>query len=329
MVRIDRRHFLVLGAGAFVVAAVPLAGRRERLVRRTVPVMGTVADIAIPHGDATAAHRAIDAAFAELRRVDRVMTRFDAASDVGRANAHAAREAVPVTSETATVLREALAWAEASDGTFDPAIGRAIRLWDVNHRTTPPGTGEVRRLAGRRLYRGLDLDHWRGTAAVRFADPDVQLDLGGIAKGHGIDRAVDALRRHGIARAIVTVGGDLYALGEAERGSGWRVGIRSPADPSRVVETLEVADAAVATSGDYFQYFVHAGRRYHHLLDPRSGEPRRTPVRSVTILASSCMAADAAATTVYGMAGGDPGRVLARRAPGSRVIRIIEDPATV
>ncbi|MBI1734419.1 MAG: FAD:protein FMN transferase [Candidatus Rokubacteria bacterium] len=327
MVTLDRRKFVVLGAGAFVLAGLPLAARRERIVRRTLPVMGTVADIAVVHGDVATAQAAIDAALDELRRVDRVMTRFTTASEIGRANASAAREAVLVSAETAGVVRDALAWAEATDGAFDPAIGRAVALWDVTSRTTPPGAHAVRRLAGRRLYRSLDLGGWRGQPAVRFADRDVAIDLGGIAKGYAVDRAAGALRARGIERALVNVGGDLYALGEMERGSGWRVGIQAPDEPARIVEALTVADQAIATSGDYFQFFEHAGRRYHHLLDPRTGEPRRTPVRSVTIAAATCMDADAAATAAFGMSRADADRVLARRAPGARVVRTIDTTA--
>jgi thiamine biosynthesis lipoprotein len=327
MVTLDRRKFLVLGAGAFVVAGLPLAAGRERLVRRTLPIMGTVAEIALMHRDPAQAHAAIDAALAELRRIDTVMTRFTTVSEIGRANIRAAREAVPVSAETAGVIRDALAWAEATDGAFDPAIGRAVKLWDVTSRTTPPGVHEVRRLAGRRLYRALDLGGWRGAPALRFADRDVEIDLGGIAKGYGVDRAADALRARGIERALVNVGGDLYALGEMERGSGWRVGLQAPDEPSRIVETFSVADGAIATSGDYFQYFEHAGRRYHHLLDPRTGEPRRTPVRSVTVAAATCMAADAAATAAFGMSPAEADRVLARHAAGARVVRVIDTTA--
>jgi thiamine biosynthesis lipoprotein len=118
-------------------------------------------------------------------------------------------------------------------------------------------------------------------------------------------------------------------MGEAERGEPWTVGIQSPDDPGRIIETVSLRDAAVATSGDYMQFFVHAGRRYHHLLDPVSAEPRQTAVRSVTVQASTCTAADAAATAVYGMAPDAAARVLRHRAPGSRIVRVIGTTTTV
>ncbi len=319
-----RREAVTLGVGAFVVASIPLAARgRQALVRRSIPVMGTIAELAVVHRDPQQAHAAIDAAIEELQAVERLMTRFSQTSDIGRANRLAATRPVSVSPRTAAVLREALAWAEASDGEFDPCIGRAIRLWDVGHRQVPPPEDAVRPLAGRGFYRGLDLDTWRGSPVVRFGNPGVEVDLGGIAKGYGVDAAVNSLQRRGITQAIVNVGGDLFALGESEAGEPWRVGVRSPHDPSRLAGEVAVSDGAVATSGDYLQYFSHGGRRYHHLLDPTTAAPRRTAVHSVTVAASTCLAADAAATAVYGMAPERAERLLRARAAGARVVRTI------
>jgi len=327
-VSLTRREALALGIGAFAVVAGPLAVRRRPgLVRRTVPVMGTVAEFAVVPGGRTPAQAAIDAAVDELRRVERLMTRFSETSDVGRANRLAAVRAVVVSGETALVLGEALAWAAASDGRFDPALGRLIRLWNVGERRTPPPEAAARALAGRRLYREVELDTWRGEAVVRFTDRDVEVDLGGIAKGYGVDRAVAVLRREGVRQAIVNVGGDLYALGASADEAPWRVGIRSPEDPDRMVETLEVRDAAVATSGDYLQYFQHGGRRYHHLLDPVTGEPHRTPVHSVTVRAGTCLVADAAATAVFGMGDLRAATLLEARAAGARVVNVVSERA--
>ncbi len=301
----SRRGLLALGVGAFVVAAVPFAvGGRRRLVRRRVPAMGTLAELAVVHEDERAAHAALDAALDELSAVEASMSRFLPESDVGRANRRAARAPVAVSRPTATVLETALFWAEATDGEFDPCLGRAVGLWDVKHRQAPPPARRVEALAGRRLYRALELDEWRGQPVVRFRDGDVALDLGGIAKGYGVDRAVAALRDRGVENGLVNVGGDLYALGVSEDGDPWRVGVRSADDPTRLATTLTVTDMAVATSGDYEQFFSHAGERYHHLLDPATGAPRRTRARSLTVTAATCMTADAAATARFGSANG-------------------------
>lgn len=309
-----RREFLALGVGVFVVTAVPFAAwRHRRVVRRSLPVMGTVADIIVVHADADRAAMAIDAAMAELFAVERSMSRFRLDSDIGRANAGAASAPVLVGDATAEVIREALHWARASDGAFDAAIGRVVELWDVTHRSEPPPVDGVRRLAGRRLHRAVEIGSEGGRAAVFFTTSDVHLDLGGIAKGYGVDRAIDALRAHGISDALVNVGGDLYALGHAVDGSSWRVGVRSPADPGALVATVEATDCAIATSGDYEQFFRYHGVRYHHLMDPRTAAPSRVAMHSVTVRAARCVDADAGATAVFGMAAGGAEAVLASR----------------
>ncbi len=318
---LTRRELIALGAGAFVVAALPAARRRPApLIRRTLPLMGTLAEIAVVDRDARHGQAAIDAAFDELRFVEQAMTRFDAASDIGRANRLASVDGVRVGPATAAVIVEALAWATSSDGAFDPAVGRLVETWDVTRRREPPPVEALRPLTARRLHRFVDVSTVPGREAVRFTDPAVALDLGGIAKGWGVDRAVDALRRRGIAGALVNVGGDLYALGEGTDGP-WRVGIRSPFEPGRLVGRLDLSDAAVATSGDYFQYFSWRGRRYHHLIDPATGAPRRAAEHSVTVRAATCLHADAAATAIFGMSEAAAARLLAARAPGATVIR--------
>lgn len=321
----DRREFLAFGLGAFAVAALPgpfRARTRKRLVRRTVPVMGTVAELAVVDRSEGHAHRALDAAVAELRRVDALMTRFRDDSDVGRANLAAASRPVAVASETARVLQTALVWARASDGAFDPCVGRAVRVWDVGHRQVPPSGSELRGLPGPGLWRSLEVETSGSVPRVRYHDPAVSLDLGGIAKGRGVDLATRALRDHGIFQALVNVGGDLVALGASENGDPWEIGVRSPEDPSRVTTTLELVDGAVATSGDYLQSFRYHGRRYHHLLDPTTGEPRRTGMRTMTVRAGCCMDADAGATAVFGMEPGRAGEVLAAVRREARVAHV-------
>jgi FAD:protein FMN transferase len=317
----SRREFLGLGLGAFVVAAVPWAARRrDARARRSIPVMGTVAEVIVVHRDAGRAQAAIDAAFAELRGVEATMSRFLADSDIGRANRGAAAGPVIVSAATAAVLMEALRWAEASDGRFDPALGRAVELWDFGQRTAPPAADAVRRVAGGELYRELEVARRRGEAVVAFHRPEIAVDLGGIAKGWAVDRAVDALRAHGVRHALVNAGGDLYALGRSPEGDPWEIGVQSPVDSRALITTLRLEDEAVATSGDYHQGFDHGGRRYHHLLDPRTGEPRRTAAHTVTVAAGTCVAADAATTAVFGCAHADAARILAAAGPGARII---------
>ncbi len=311
----DRREFLTIGVGVFVALSLPASLRRYTpLVKRTIPLMGTIAEIQIVHGDERFAVDAIDAAISELRWVESTMTRFRSDSDIGRANLGAGRDAVRVTAESGAVIATALRVALVSDGRFDPAIGAASELWDVLNRHEPPAADRVERLAARNMWRKVDVSADAGSdgALVRFNDSDLRLDLGAIAKGYAIDRAADVLRRRGVRHAIITVGGDLYALGRSPEGEPWTVGIRSPHDRDELVSTLHVSDRAVATSGDYERFFSWRGHRYHHLIDPLTAAPRSTSFHSATVLADHCMDADAAATAVFGMPR-DAALAIARR----------------
>ena len=321
----SRRDFISLGVGAFVVGSLPLAlgGRRRQLVRRTLPLMGTLGEVAIVHGDERYAQGAIDAAFQEMKRVEDILTRYRGDSEVGRANRLASSAPQVVSGETAGVLRKSLEWAEASEGAFDPCLGQAVGLWDVMNRHQPPSAAEVHRFAGRNLFNALEVGRSEGRDVVRFHEEDMGVDLGGIGKGYGVDRAVTVLRDWGIQDALVSLGGDLYAMGLSEDGDPWQVGIQSPDDAQGVVATLPMTDRGVATSGDYQRYFDWGGHRYHHLLDPGTGAPSLVDLRSVTIAAESCMAADAAATTAFVSSVTQAVGVMKRLAPGSEVVYTI------
>lgn len=322
--QLGRREFLGFAVGAFVVAAVPIARRRPvGVVRRTVPVMGTLAQFAVVHRDPVYAHAAIDAGVAELQWVERTMTRFNDVSDIGRANLFARRDAVEVSDETALVTAEALRWASALDGRYDPAAGAIVTLWDVKNRHEPPPAQRVAELRDRRFHSAVEVGRRGARSVLRFHDADARLDLGSCAKGYGVDRAVAALRRRGIEKAIVVAGGDVYALGTGPDDEPWTVGIQSPVDEREIAATLRLADRAVATSGTYRQFFRYRGQKYHHIMDPATAQPRATTMQSLTIVADSVMHADAATTALFGMSESDVVRELARNLPGAELGRII------
>lgn len=320
--RASRRAFLALGGGALVVAAVPWATRQRRGVyRRTLPVMGTIAEVTVVHPSAARAQDALDAAFAELTRIERLMTRYQRTSDVGRVNEAAPGVPVAVTAETAGVVLAAMDWAVASDGAFDPAMERVTSLWNVEERTSPPPADAVRRLAARHFYKALELGVRGGAPVIIRHDADVAIDLGAIAKGYAVDRAGEVLRMHGVHDGVVRVGGDLVALGAPPDGDAWRIGIRSPASESVLIGEVDVSNAAIATSGDYQRFFMYQGVRYHHLMDPQTAAPRRTPMHSITVRAATCMHADAAATSCYGMPSTAAASLLTARPARPEIVR--------
>lgn len=235
----------------------------------------------------------------------------------------AAGETVPLTAEDAASLRQAQQLARDGDELFNPAIGRLIALWGFHSDDPPlgppPAPEEIRRLVEARP--SMDDLVFDGDG-VRSVNPALQLDMGGSHKGYAVDKAIDALRALGISNAIVNAGGGLHAIG-AHGDRPWRVGIRHPAKPG-IIASLQIrGDESVHTAGNYERYFDYQGRRYHHILDPRSGYPAEG-VLSVTVVHPDGTVADAAddALFVAGVAGW---KEIARRMGLTQVMLIDAD----
>lgn len=246
-------------------------------------VFGTLVEVSVfdaPEAQARAATAAVLARFDQLHRQLHAWQ----PSELSRLNAALTRgERATVSPELAAMLRDAQTYAAQSDELFNPAIGGLVALWGFHADAAPtrvPDSAAVAAWAARQP-RMADLVLEGNTVASR--NPAVQLDLGGYAKGRALDDAVAVLKAHGIRNALVNIGGNVIALGRhGERP--WRVGIQHPRQPGTLA-TLDLEDGeAIGTSGDYQRYFEANGRRYCHLIDPRSGMPAAA-MQSVTVLA--------------------------------------------
>jgi len=278
---------------ALLLALLMLPGCEERpqRVSRSQLLMGTVVDIVV-NAPPDLAESAIDAAFAEMRRIENQMSSHVEKSDVWRLS-HSSGP-IEVSAETSEVLRLGLAVARQSGGAFDLSLGGLKQLWGIETATPRiPDDDEIRA-----ALQGTGPDALRLEGQTAFKQqPALQIDLGGIAKGFAIDRAVAVLRQAGVRHASVNAGGDLRLLGD--RGDRpWRIGIQHPRRSGELLATLELAETAVVTSGDYERYFERDGIRYHHLFDPQTGRPARD-CQSVTVVADEAMLADALATAAF------------------------------
>ncbi|MCA1977599.1 MAG: FAD:protein FMN transferase [Thiobacillus sp.] len=272
------------------VCVLLLAGcaREPEVVKQQAYVFGTLVEVSVAGAPDAQAEAAIAAVLARFDALHRQLHAWQP-SELSRLNAALARgESMQVSPGLAALLKDAQALAVQSGELFNPAIGGLIALWGF-HADTPrahvPDSSAVAAWVKRRP-RMSDL-HLDGDT-VSSANPAVQLDLGGYAKGAALDEAVVILKRHGIRHALVNIGGNVIALGE-RNGRPWRVGIQHPRQAG-VLATLELANGeAIGTSGDYQRYFEANGRRYSHLIDPRTGFPA-AGMRSVTILVSGAHA---------------------------------------
>jgi thiamine biosynthesis lipoprotein len=257
--------------------------------------MGThlaYAGFTTPSLDAGALRSLYDAATREIERLERLMTTWDPQSEVSRVNSAAGRSPVPVSQETFDVIRESLHASELSEGTFDVTFQTLHGLWkfDEDLDPHPPSQEAVRALVQYVGYRHVKLDPSKRT--VFLDEPHVRIGLGGIAKGFAVDRAVAVLDRGGVRSFYVQAGGDLFARGTKPDGTPWIAGIRDPRGPEGdYFATMPVSDHAFSTAGDYERTYVVGGKRYHHIIDPRTGYPA-TESRSVTIWAPTALLAD-------------------------------------
>lgn len=242
-----------------------------------------------PALDAAAVRRTFDAALAEIQRIEALMTTWRD-SELFRVNQSAATAPVAVGQETFDLLAESVRIGALSSGTFDITFESLHGLWKFDHDLDPhpPSDAAIRALLPLLDYRHIRLDP--ATRTVALTKPGVKVSLGGIAKGYAVDRAVKVLDDAGLTSFFVQAGGDLFARGKKPDGSEWSAGIRDPRGPAPFA-LIPLSDHAFSTAGDYERAYIVDGKRYHHILDPRTGRPA-TASRSVTIWAKTALLAD-------------------------------------
>jgi len=263
------------------------------VVKQSREVMGTLAQVTAIANDDEAARRAVEAAYARLDDVNRLMSDYIADSEIGRLNQLSVNESRTVSDETFTCLTRALEIAERSGGAFDVTCRPLVALWrQAAKRDSLPTEAELTAVRAAIGSDKLTLDA-AGRTITLLAD-GLQIDLGGIAKGYALDLAAEAMQSAGATGGLVDVGGDIVAFGTRRDGRPWRVGVRHPFEPGLIAQ-LEVTDSAVATSGLQQRFFEIQGERYSHIVDPRTGRPA-AEAPSVTVIADDGTTADAWAT---------------------------------
>lgn len=270
----------LLGSAAWLPSA--FASTPAPVQREARALMGTRLDIVAEGDNHQQLRTALDHAWHAMERLAAMMTRYDPASTVSAINRAAGLHAVAVDAELMAVLDTAQKLAAHTQGAFDITVG-ALKAWhfDAGQSTLPPASDieAQRRLVG---YRGLELNPRAGTA--RLAQRGMALDLGGVAKLPILEAGMKTLQQHGIANAMLNGGGDVLIAGRL-RDRPWRVGLRDPRAPEKMLGVLALeGQAIVASSGDYERFFMAQGERQHHILDPHTGRPTHGP-HGVSLLA--------------------------------------------
>jgi len=284
--------------------------------------MGSRFEITAVHSDDKACQAAIDAAYAEIERIESILSEWREDSPTSEVNRKAGVEPVVVPEEMFNLVRRAIKVSKLTNGAFDITFHTVGRLWNFKSHDSPiPSDTDIQAAMKDMGYSHIVLDETRHT--IYLDRPGTRFGFGAIGKGYAANRAVFVLRAHGVTGGIVNAGGDLVVFGTQEGGSSWRVGIANPLDRDQVFAWLDVTDQAIVTSGDYENYIELDGKRYSHILDPRTGYPVEE-LRSVTIVCPDGELADALATGVS-VLGIQKGLELVNRLNGVEAMLVDKD----
>ncbi|HNQ22603.1 MAG TPA: FAD:protein FMN transferase [Phycisphaerae bacterium] len=313
-----RAHWLRLTVLGLLLLSGCRRGPEAHTVRRSREVMGTFAEITAVAPDEAVAEAAVEAAYGRLNRVNDLMSTYRPDSEISRVNQLAPGQSLAISPETFHVLERAQAFAEATGGAFDVTCRPLLLCWreasEAGRLPTPEQLDAARARVG---WQKLTL-----AADGRSASPavaGVQVDLGAIAKGYALDLATEALREAGAVAGLVNVGGDVRGFGSRADGEPWQIGIRHPFRQA-LFGRIRLVDRAVATSGIQQRFFEVDGRRYSHIVDPRTGRPAEQ-APSVTVVAPDGLTADAWATA-FSVLSVEEGRGMAEDLPNVKVLWI-------
>ena len=300
-------------AGLMALLLVEHRAPTTGLVRITGPTMGTsytVQLLALPPGKTVDDVRRV--VEGRLESINATMSTYVSDSEVSRLSRHSAPTWFPISSETAKVIAEAQRVSHLTAGAFDITVAPLVRLWGFGGNKTPTALPNEADIAPHRSHVGVSkLELKLQPPSIRKLDAGTEVDLSGIAKGYAVDAVSDELKKLGAESFWVDIGGDLRVGAEKAPGAPWVAAIERPTEHERSAETrISLTQRAMATSGDYRNFFTRNGERFSHTIDPRTGKPVTHTLASVSVVAPNCMEADALATAFL-VLGPEPGYRMA------------------
>jgi len=287
---------LLLFCSIFILSA--CSPQKEKVYRKSKILMDTIITVNVVSHSAEDANRAIEQAFSEIKKLDKFLNFFSDKSELSEINRNAGKKPVRVSRDTFEVIEKAIHSSEKTNRAFDITIGPLISLWDF-HNKVKPEEKTIRQKIRLVNYKDIILD--KNASSVYLNKKGMRIDLGGIAKGYAADKAVAAMKRNGIKSGLVSIAGDIKAFGLKPDGKPWKIGIRNsrPAnEDDDIMATIELTDMAISTAGDYERYFIIDNKRYHHILDPKTGYPA-DKCRSVSIIAKDGFITDSFSTGIF------------------------------
>lgn len=266
---------------AFIFLSLLSGCSRLKTVQKTESIMGTDVTITVVAKSNSEGEAAIDAGMGELRRLDAMMSLYKDTSELTRVNLAAGKHPVAVSPEMIEIVERAKEISRLSRGVFDVTIGPLVVLWQMRLKENAvPTDAEIARARARVGYQNIIVD--KKVSTLYLAKPNMIMDFGGM-KGYMADRAADTLKKRGVNDAVIAVAGDIWVLGHREDGKPWSIGVQHPREKDKILCVLELSDKYITTSGDYERFVIREKKRYHHIIDPRTGKPSKGVISATLI----------------------------------------------
>jgi thiamine biosynthesis lipoprotein len=254
---------------------------KSKTMQKTESIMGTEVTITVVARSYEEGETAIEAGMAELRRLDAMMSLYKDDSEITRVNLAAGKSPVKVSPEMIEVVEHAAEISKLSGGAFDVTIGPLVVLWQMRLKEgKPPTDAEIAKVRPLVNYRNIVID--KKASTIFLKKPGMIMDFGGM-KGYTADRVASIFKKRGINNAIIAVAGDIWVLGHREDGKPWRIGVQHPREHDKTLAVLDLSDKYISTSGDYERFVIKENKRYHHIIDPRTGKPSKGTISATLI----------------------------------------------
>jgi thiamine biosynthesis lipoprotein len=271
----------------------------KQAYKRSLKLMGSRFDITVVAGDSITANIYIDIAIDEIRRIEKIISSWDEYSQTSKVNKYAGIKPVKVDKELFDLVERAIGISKLTDGAFDISYASIDNIWYFDGRMTEmPSELAIKKSVARIGYRNIILD--KDSSTVFLKDCGMKIGFGAIGKGYAADKAKDLLISKGVTAGIINASGDMNVWGKQPNGSDWNIAITNPLNKNKAFAILPLTNGAVVTSGNYEKYVDFNGKRYSHIIDPRTGYPA-SGIISVTVFATKAELADALATSVFVM----------------------------
>ncbi len=282
--------------------------KQDKIYKESRIVMDTFCTITVVSPSQERAGEAIEAGFAEIKKLEGLLNYFSPESEITAINRAAGNRPVKVSKETLEMVKKAVETADATDGAFDPTIAPVIKLWKFSRQTSNhsiPSRNVIKNALRLVNYKKIKIND--SSSEIYLEEKGMEIDLGGIAKGYAADKAVEVIRAKGIKSVLVAIAGDIKGIGLKPDLQPWKAGIQNPRPKDSKAEkpwedifaTLYLRDKAISTSGDYQRFFIKDGKRYHHIIDPKTGYPAESGLISVSVIAPEGYMADGLSTGIF------------------------------